>query len=416
MLNKNPISRKSSLQQLPYSNGPVYIQNSSANSSQDIDSLTYDVSTAINSSFTESIDSTLIENSYSTMIGLNPENSFAGEQNFNEANEKKYSSNREQYSKRSISLHASKSVSDLNVNNVKIKKIQLQILQQQQQQQQLYQQHVITQGYYHPPTYSQQYNSQQSYPPPQHLFTSHHSSQAIPYQATAPYPQQYSSSSQTIIHQPTPSPAVPYRQKSIQSRSSSNGEQISLYEENSFNDGIHPITKKANSLESLISDNSHLTSPKFYHTKKYSNKSDLSKKGSSSSSQSHKADQPMPPPPPTAFIKKNYSNINRLERKRSTEVEKNKYLKENEKDKENDINESSNAAGINENNSNNSKMSKSMNNSSNSVKVIKSILKKRSLKVMNDDTIGISDSNDDNNDCNNSNNNNNNNNNNDNNI
>jgi hypothetical protein len=113
ILNKIPISRKSSSQKLSYSNSVNH------SASQDIDDMSYDITCAMNDSVVESMDSTLTVDSNLTDVGINHEDSFVKEQDLNESNERRYPANRTYYSKRSASLHTTHSLGDTSISSVK---------------------------------------------------------------------------------------------------------------------------------------------------------------------------------------------------------------------------------------------------------------------------------------------------------
>ncbi|OUM64339.1 hypothetical protein PIROE2DRAFT_60720 [Piromyces sp. E2] len=282
----NPIldkksKRKTSLSQLPYTNGLGSPSNSKTSQIQDIDSMSYDISNMKPPSNVNSMDSPVTtDDSHSSNDRSNKENNHSNSEGIlHDLKEQKNEISRTKYSKRSASLHAS-SVKDLRFDSVKIHQMQHHILkqqqqllqQQQQQQPQRHQQQFQSpppplqpqrqqqfqsppppqqpqrqqqQQFQSPPPQMfyipQQYNPQTSFSPPS-IFNPQvlSSSQPLPYSlppkialptmsnppTMTPLPQQFSPPSsfvpsQTIIPTQQMAPALPIRNKSMQSRSSS---------------------------------------------------------------------------------------------------------------------------------------------------------------------------------------------------
>ena len=235
MLDKKANNRKTSLPQLPYTGGLSSPVHTKTPQDQDIDSISYDITNIKPPSKINSVSSYNTSYSNNTNEDTSRENNTSTENTCSELSEKKNEGNRNKFTKRSASLHAA-SVKDLRFDSVKIQQLQQHILKQQQQllqkqrQQKLIQQQQ-QQLYYMPQPFTSQtpFSPQQVFNPhalppqpiPQHM--------ALPpmanSQTVTPLPQQFSPqsfiSTQTVIPTQQMAPALPIRNKSMQSRSSS---------------------------------------------------------------------------------------------------------------------------------------------------------------------------------------------------
>ncbi|ORX49031.1 hypothetical protein BCR36DRAFT_354244 [Piromyces finnis] len=242
-VNNNRYSDTSNSDRIPYSNevnSPVHSQTPQK---QDIDSMSYDITTAKSlSNVNVSTESNItFTNDMNKENNINQENALSKNNESIEKHRKNLYSSK--YTKRSASLHA-ESVKNLRFDSVKIQQMQQHILKQQhyllqKQQQQQQQQHYYMPQSYTPKTsfsslQQQQQQQQQlfnpqvylpspSHPyaiPPQIAFPSMTSPQTI-----TPIPQQFNPQSyippQSIIPTQHIAPSLPIRNKSLKSQHSS---------------------------------------------------------------------------------------------------------------------------------------------------------------------------------------------------